>query len=73
MTGYDTLPSGVTGNIEKFKLHISDEKISDFKQLVKLSPIGPVTYENSVKDGSFGITRDWLVNAKKTWETKFDW
>jgi microsomal epoxide hydrolase len=73
MAGYDTIPAGATGNVEKFKLHISDEKLSAFKQLVKLSPVGPVTYENSFEDRRYGVTQSWLVNAKKTWETSFDW
>jgi microsomal epoxide hydrolase len=73
MPAYDTLPAGATGIIEKFKLHVPEDKVSDFKQLVKLSPIGPVTYENSLEDRRYGLTRSWLANAKKTWETKFDW
>jgi microsomal epoxide hydrolase len=70
---YDTIPAGATGTTEKFNLHISEEKLSEFKQLVKLSPIGPATYENAFEDRRYGVTRSWLVNAKKTWEKDFDW
>jgi microsomal epoxide hydrolase len=73
MAAYDAVPAGAIGTIEKFNLHIPEEKLSDFKQLVKLSPIGPVTYENSLEDRRYGVTRSWLIDAKKKWETEFDW
>lgn len=63
--------------LKPFKAHVSDEDYNDFKQLLKLSKIGPKTYENqitNVKDyTSFGIDRQWLVDAKQHWETKYDW
>lgn len=75
--GFDTIPSGAKGGAEPFQLHVSDTELSNFKTLLKLSPVGPETWENktSTQDGGtyFGITRDWLVNAKETWLEKFDW
>lgn len=75
--GFDTIPSAANGKAEPFQLHVSDIDLSDFKTLLKLSPIAPETYENktSTKNGgkNFGITRDWLINAKQTWLEKFDW
>ena len=73
MMGYDTLPAGVTGQFERFNIHVPDNKLSEFKQLIKISPIGPVTYESEFQDGRYGVSRSWLVNAKKEWETTFDW
>ncbi|KAJ4388752.1 hypothetical protein N0V93_006212 [Gnomoniopsis smithogilvyi] len=75
--GFDIIPSGAKGTAEPFQLHVSDTELSDFKTLLKLSPIAPETWENktSTRDGGkyFGITRDWLINAKETWLEKFDW
>jgi len=73
MPGYDTLPSGASNNVKKFTVHISDEKLNELKQLIKLSPIGPVTYENQDRELGFGMTRKWLEEAKEQWINKFDW
>lgn len=73
MAGYDSVPSSATGQFEKFDVHISDEKLEQFKQLIRLTPIGPVTYENQLRDRKYGVSRDWLSNAKKTLEATFDW
>ncbi|WPH00867.1 Hypothetical protein R9X50_00369800 [Acrodontium crateriforme] len=71
------VPSRATLKPKPFKAHVSDEELNDFKQLLKLSKIGPKTYENQVADvkdyRGFGLTRDWLVKAKQEWETSYDW
>lgn len=77
-SGFDTVPSGSKGEIEPFQLHVPDSELADFHTLLRLSKIGPDTWENrtATRDGGghyFGITRDWLSNAKDTWLTKFDW
>ncbi|KAF7846051.1 hypothetical protein BT93_L5425, partial [Corymbia citriodora subsp. variegata] len=56
-----------------FKAEIPEEAISELKQLLKLSKVAPVVYENQQHDRKYGVTRDWLVQAKKHWETDFDW
>lgn len=75
--GFDTVPSGANGKAEAFQLRVPDTDLSDLKTLLKLSPVGPETWENktSTRDGGkyFGITRDWLVHAKETWLERFDW
>ena len=70
---FDKLPSTATLKAQPFQAHVSDQELNDFKQLLKLSKIGPKTYENLKTDRYFGISRDWLTEAKKHWETKFDW
>lgn len=59
-----------------YKVSVSEEKLSEFKQLLKLSRIGPETYETlnaNPEEGKFGITRRWLIDAKKEWETNWQW
>lgn len=77
MSSFSDLPPETSINPKPFKAHVSDQDLSDFKQLLKLSKIGPMTYENSVADvkdfTSFGISRDWLAQTKTYWETKYDW
>jgi microsomal epoxide hydrolase len=69
MSSFSDLPSNASLKPKPFKAHVPDQDLSDFKQLLKLSRIGPKTYENSVADvkdfTSFGITRDWLVQTKQ--------
>lgn len=75
--GFDTIPAGASAKPEAFQLRISETQIGDFKTLLRLSPIGPPTWENSAvarEEGHyFGVTRDWLVQAKDAWLNKFDW
>jgi microsomal epoxide hydrolase len=77
MSSFSDLPAKASLKPKPFKAHVSDQELSDFKQLLKLSKIGPKTYENSVADvkdfTSFGISRDWLAETKAYWETKYDW
>lgn len=70
---YDRIPSQASLKPKPFEAHVSDQELNDFKQLLKLSKIGPKTWENLRTDGYFGITREWLQSAKSHWETKHDW
>jgi microsomal epoxide hydrolase len=56
-----------------FTLNISDQEISDWRQLLQLSKLGPNTYENTQKKENFGVTKEWLSNAKDYWLNKYDW
>jgi len=77
MTNYNALPSTVKGKVKPFTINIEEQKLQDFKTLLRLSPLVQDTYENQTaraKEGlNCGITKEWLTNAKKHWETEFDW
>ena len=73
MSQYDRLPQGASLDVTRFTLAIPDTQLADFNQLLRLSKLGPKTYENLQKDGRFGLTYDWMSTAKSHWETKFDW
>lgn len=70
---WDKIPSKASLKLNRFEAHVSDDELSEFKQLLKLSKIGPKTYENQRTDRHFGISREWLEKAKAHWETKHDW
>lgn len=70
---YDTIPSNASLKPEKFTAHVSDQDLDDFKQLLKLSKLGPKTYENQKPDNYLGISREWLAEAKSHWESQYDW
>jgi len=71
--GFSRVPAGASQKPIQFELHIDEQKLEDFKTLLKLSPIAKDTYENTREDGEFGVTRKWMMDAKKQWEDSFDW
>ena len=73
MSAYATLPQTAKVKPDPFTISIPEDKLQEFKQILKLSPIGPDTYENQQDDRKFGTTRKWLSEAKVHWETAFDW
>ncbi|KAH8196082.1 hypothetical protein TruAng_009738 [Truncatella angustata] len=71
---FGKLPSGVRTNPTHFQVHVPDQKLRDFKQLLRLSPVAVATFENSQSVGRrYGIQREWLVKAKDHWLNNFDW
>ncbi|GKU09059.1 unnamed protein product [Fusarium langsethiae] len=66
------IPSGALIQPKLFKVSIDDEKVDELKLLIKLSKIAPPTYESTQKEKNFGITHQWLTDAKAAW-MKFDW
>jgi microsomal epoxide hydrolase len=75
MAGFDTIPKAAKSQPSPYRVYVSDERVEELKQLLMFSRIGPPTYENlhaEPSKGTFGLTREWLANAKKEWET-FDW
>ncbi|KAK3701225.1 hypothetical protein LTR37_015604 [Vermiconidia calcicola] len=73
MADYAKIPSSATLDVKPFKAHVEDEKLQHFKDLLKLSPIGPATFENTKTDRRYGMKRDWLTDAKKYWGNEYDW
>ncbi|KAJ6178268.1 epoxide hydrolase family protein [Penicillium mononematosum] len=72
-SSFGQVPRSAPGKPEAFTLHISDQDVTHFKALLELSKVGPKTWWNEHTDGSFGISRDWLIKAKDTWIGNFDW
>ncbi|KAH3968001.1 hypothetical protein HBI56_050200 [Parastagonospora nodorum] len=73
---FGSVPSGAKQQPMPFELHIKEQKLQDLKTLLRLSPVAKQTYENLQDDGShgrFGVSRKWVVDAKKYWEEEYDW
>ena len=74
---FDTFSSKASLKPKEFNAHVTDLQLEGFKLLLRVSPIGPKTFENQVTDvkdfTSWGITREWLENAKEHWIEKYDW
>lgn len=73
MADYAQLPQGASPDIKPFKAHVEEEKLQLFKRLLELSPIAPAVFENTNAGRRYGMKREWLENAKKTWLHDFDW
>lgn len=73
MSPYANLPLGRTLDIRPFKAQVDQSKLNHLKQLLSLSPIAPVTFENTYAGRRFGIEHQFLKNAKETWLNDFDW
>lgn len=56
-----------------FSLNISDQDVSEWRQLLQLSKLGPATWEGRQEDRRYGVTHKWLSDAKDYWLTKYDW
>ncbi|OJJ69918.1 hypothetical protein ASPBRDRAFT_678370 [Aspergillus brasiliensis CBS 101740] len=69
---FGNVPSGATVIPSPFQVHVSDEQIEELQLLVKLSKLSPPTYEGLQQDRKYGITNEWLANAKEAWKN-FDW
>lgn len=73
MTSCSTIPASARAKPTPFRVSIPDNEIDEFRQLLKLSRISKRTYENVQTDRRFGLSREWLVDAKKAWEDDYDW
>ncbi|KAF2216516.1 hypothetical protein CERZMDRAFT_119933 [Cercospora zeae-maydis SCOH1-5] len=77
MADFSIPPAGCKADIKPFKAHVDQQKIDDFKTLLKLSPVANANYENSDPSVAgprrYGTPRDWLINAKDHWLNKYDW
>lgn len=67
---FGNVPSSATLEVKAFKAHVDEEKLEHFKELLKLSPIGPAVFENTNAGRRYGTKRDWLANAKKVRKTR---
>lgn len=73
MADYGKIPEWATLDTRPFKAHADEDKIQHFKKLLELSPVAPPVFENTNAGRNYGVTRDWLINAKDAWLNDFDW
>ncbi|KDQ17793.1 hypothetical protein BOTBODRAFT_64194 [Botryobasidium botryosum FD-172 SS1] len=70
---YTTLPlSASTISANPFRVNIAESTLDEFKTLLGLSKLAPQTYENTQGDRRYGVTGEWMREAKEKW-LDFDW
>lgn len=71
---FSVIPTTARHQPTPFELHVEEQKLKDFKTLLKLSPVGKDAYENQEeRKGKFGVSKKWMLDAKRVWEEDFDW
>ncbi|KAK5216892.1 hypothetical protein LTR72_010262 [Exophiala xenobiotica] len=70
---FGNLPQDATDDFRPFVVDTPQTDIDALKTLLRLSRVGPKTYENSLPDGRLGLQLEWLQQAVKQWSGNFDW
>lgn len=73
MEAFATVPKDATLKVKPYRVSVPESKVAEFKQLLKLSKLGPKTYENQQQDTRFGVTWKFMSETKKYWEDEYDW
>ncbi|KAH8695276.1 Alpha/Beta hydrolase protein [Talaromyces proteolyticus] len=73
MASYDQLPHGSSLDISRFSVKVPEIDLNDLRTLLRLSKLGPKTYENMRSDGKYGVSYEWMSNAKAYWQNSFNW
>ncbi|KAL9092255.1 MAG: hypothetical protein Q9165_004429 [Trypethelium subeluteriae] len=69
---FRTFPGTTATEPSPFNASIPDAKLVRLHKLIEASEVGPITYEGLQQDRRYGITREWLSNAKEQWQ-HFNW
>lgn len=73
MSVYDQFPHPVSFDVSRFQVQIPAKDLQALVGLLQYSKLGPKTYENTRSDGKYGVTYEWMAEAKSYWEQSFDW
>ncbi|KAK6384931.1 hypothetical protein LTS17_002494 [Exophiala oligosperma] len=73
MSGTETFPHRPSIEVSPFTVKVPEAELTAFHNLLRLSKLGPRTYENTSANGKFGVTYDWMSKAKEHWQDVFDW
>ncbi|CAM1504649.1 Fc.00g022400.m01.CDS01 [Cosmosporella sp. VM-42] len=73
MSTYSELPHDISVETSRFFVNTTKDELQGLMDLLRCSKLGPKTYENMASGGEYGITYEWMSNAKAYWESRFDW
>jgi len=70
---YGTLPPNARITPEDFTVAFPRTEVDDLRSLIAASRVGPETFEGLQQDRKYGITTQWLHDAKTSWLEEFNW
>lgn len=76
LSSFGVLPTGIPGIPVPFNFHVPASEQSRLEDLVQSAEIGVPTYYNThayAPNGTYGISRDWLLDAQDAWLHDFNW
>ena len=76
LAAFGVLPSTVRGDPVPFSLRVPNHELKRLPTLAGLAEIAPPSWYSLNADatnGTFGLSRDWLVHAQDVWVNDFDW
>ncbi|KAK3681711.1 Alpha/Beta hydrolase protein [Podospora appendiculata] len=76
LASFSTLPAGLTGVPVPYTFHVPNNDLRHLPNLARAANIGVPTWYNThanAANGTFGVSRDWLLDAQETWVDRYDW
>lgn len=73
---FSTLPAGVKVQPTPFRINVAESDLAQFRSLIQQAILPPEQFYNqhaNAATGKFGITRDWLIQARDYWLNTYDW
>lgn len=70
---FDTLPTLATLKVEPYTVAVPDAALKELQTALKIARIAPPTFENAQETRRFGLSREWVLQAKERWSNGFDW
>lgn len=71
---FDSIPTSVKLPVQPYTVNIPDSALTELKSLLQSARLAPKTFESTHGNEGrrFGLTREWMVQAKERWTT-YDW
>ena len=70
---FGALPPNVRVTPEEFVVAFPQTELDDLRSLIAASRVGPETFEGLQQDRKYGVTTQWLRDAKISWLEEFNW
>ena len=70
---YANIPKNTSLSLCAFRVYIPERKLVEMRSLLEASKIAAPTFESTQSDGKYGITNEWITEAKQKWINAFDW
>lgn len=70
---FGAVPASTLITPEDFVVAFPQAELEDLHALIAASRVGPETFEGLQQDRKYGITTQWLRDAKTAWLEDFNW